>query len=116
MQLNWVKCQGEVWCKLGTVNLNHAHFDSLYGVYIIWHGGPTPSTVYVGQGSIRECLLSHRTDPAIQQYSSQGLYVTWASVPQASLGGVQAFLINRLSPKVRTGVVLANPIEVNLPW
>lgn len=116
MQLNWMKCQGEVWCKLGTVNLDHQHFHGISGVYIIWHGGEVPATVYVGTGAIRECLRQRRIDPQIQQYSSQGLYVTWASVSQIFQSGVQASLVNRLRPKVSSGTHLSQPIEVNLPW
>ena len=52
MNVEWVKCQGDVWCSLATVNLQHSHFDGLEGVYIIWHAGDTPATVRVGQGII----------------------------------------------------------------
>ena len=81
MQLQWTKCQGEIWCKLNTVNLSHAHFNDKDGVYIIWHGGPNAATVYVGQGNIRDRLTQHRNNSLIQQYDKLGLYVTWASVP-----------------------------------
>ena len=54
MNLNWIKCQGNVWCKLYSVNLDHDHFNGKNGVYIIWHGGTEPKVVYVGQGKYQE--------------------------------------------------------------
>jgi hypothetical protein len=29
LTLVWVRCEGNAWCPLLTVNLNHAHFNSL---------------------------------------------------------------------------------------
>ena len=116
MTLNWIKCQGEVWCKLSTVNLDHAHFETMNGVYIIWHAGANAATVYVGQGFVRDRLKQHRGDPRIQQYENLGLFVTWAPVPQASRAGVERYLANKLNPGVRDIHPDTVPIEVNLPW
>ena len=116
MNLSWIKCHGDVWCKLGTVNLEHEHFDSMEGVYIIWHGGSNSSTVRVGKGNIRERLADHRTNPEIQAYAQHTLYVTWASVPSAQKNGVELFLAQRLSPLVGERSPNVSPIEVNLPW
>ena len=116
MPVNWMKCHGDVWCSLSTVNLAHSHFGNMHGVYIIWHGGPNPGTVYVGQGFIKERLTEHRGGAEIQEYQGLGLYVTWASVPESSLDGVEAFLAGRLQPKVGSKHPTADPIEVNLPW
>jgi hypothetical protein len=115
MQLNWIKCQGEVWCKLNFVTLEHQAFDHIDGVYIIWHGGPTPATVRVGQGNIREQIKINRADSTVQSFASLGLFVTWTSVPSQDRNGVEAFLVKRLNPKVPT-YSLAPPIDVNLPW
>ncbi len=62
MQLNWTKCQGDVWCKLNSVNLGHEHFNNRHGVYMIWHGGSSPAVVYVGQGNIKDRIIEHRKD------------------------------------------------------
>ena len=94
----------------------HAHFNIMHGVYIIWHGGLDPKTVRVGQGFIRERLGEHRNDPAIQAYASFGLYVTWASVEQSSLNGVEAFLANQLRPLIGERFPDAPHIAVRLPW
>lgn len=116
MQLKWIKCQGDVWGNLNTVNLAHPHFESLSGVYVIWHGGSNPATVRVGQGDIKARLTDHRNDPAVQKYVEQTLYVTWASVPKASRDGVEVFLADKLMPTVRDNFPKTSPIEVNLPW
>ena len=116
MELKWIKCQGEVWCPLTTVNLSHSHFDNLTGVYIIWHGGSNPATVKVGKGIIRERFTAHRTDPQIQAFSSLGLFATWASISSIYQDGIEFFLATRLKPKVGERFPDTIPIEVNLPW
>lgn len=116
MTLSWNKCEGNAWCPFLTVNLDHPTFRSLEGVYVIWHGGQTPWTVYVGQGAIADRLRAHRQEQAILQYSHLGLFVTWAYVPSASRDGVERFLADQLRP--RAGVHHPNvfPTPVNLPW
>lgn len=116
MQLTWIKCQGDVWCQLSTVNLAHSHFDNMNGVYIIWHGGPNAATVYVGEGSIRDRLTQHRNDDRMRPYVPLGLYVTWASVPQSNRDGVEVYLAQHLKPKIGERHPDAAPIQVNLPW
>lgn len=116
MTLFWNKCTGEVWCKLTTVNLAHDHFNEMSGVYIIWHGGSNAATVRVGQGYIRDRLNAHRNDPKVQNYKNLTLYVTWASVTESQRDGVEAYLWQRLSPKVGERTPNSTPIEVNLPW
>ena len=114
--LNWIKCQENEWCGLLTVNLQHPHFHGLEGVYIIWHGGEKPWTVYVGQGAIADRLAAHRTEPSIRQYAPWGLFVTWAKVDAFSREGVERFLADRLAPKEGVAHPQAPPIAVNLPW
>jgi hypothetical protein len=116
MQLNWTKCQGDVWCKLNSVNLNHEHFDNRYGVYIIWHGGTNPAVVYVGQGYIKDRLAAHRQNSEIQSFERFGLYVTWATVSKQKCDGVEVYLANTWSPKVGGTYPHATPIKVNSPW
>ena len=116
MELNWIKCKGGVWGPLNTVSLSHSHFDSMDGVYIIWHGGSAPKTVRVGQGNIRERLQAHRIDSEVQVYAHLGLYVTWASVPKNSRDGVEAYLAQKLKPIVGERFPDVAHISVNLPW
>ncbi len=116
MELSWIKCKGDEWCNLNTVNLSHSHFEGLEGVYIIWHAGNNPHTVRIGQGIIKERLATHRDDSEIQAYSSYGLYVTWASVALKYRDGVEAYLANKLNPWVGERFPDVTPIQVNLPW
>jgi hypothetical protein len=116
MELNWIQCQGNVWCKLNAVNLSHEHFNNMNGVYVIWHGGTNPAVVYVGQGNIKERLTEHRSDKRIQQYDYLDLYVTWATVPKEYRKGVEEYLANFWTSKIPHHQQNTPPIEVNSPW
>jgi len=116
LTLEWIKCQGDQWCGLQTVNLDHSHFDGFEGVYIIWHGGMSPWTVYVGQGVIGDRLSDHREDPDILKFANFGLYVTWARVAARQRDGVERYLSEQLRPKAGSRFPDVDPIQVNLPW
>ena len=118
MAIRWIKCQGEVWCKLRTVDLSHSHFDNRGGIYVIWHGGLAPATVYVGQASsFRDRLGHHRRDPAIQSYQHYDLYVTWASVDPMYRNGIERYVGEALNPIIGKNFPTATEaIRVNLPW
>ncbi len=116
MQLNWTKCQGNVWCKLNSVNLEHEHFNNMHGVYIIWHGGTNPAVVYVGQGNIKDRIIEHRKDSAIQEYDYLDLYITWATVHVHYRNGVETYLADTWKPKVGVLHPKVSPIAVNSPW
>ena len=116
MGVSWNKCDGDKWCPLDTVNLEHSHFDGMEGVYIIWHGGQSPKTVRVGQGIIRDRLTAHRNDQQIQAYSNLGLFVTWSAVAAADRDGVEAYLAAQLNPLVGERFPQRRPVAVNLPW
>ena len=79
INLQWIKCTGDVWC--GLMSLNLESIGDVSGVYAIWHGGQNPTWVRIGSGNIKERLSAHRNDPKIIAYSSHGLLVTWATVP-----------------------------------
>jgi hypothetical protein len=114
--LNWNKCEGSKWCPLLTVDLQHSNFEGVAGVYIIWHGGQKPWTVYVGQGDIADRLAEHRRDSRILQYSSLGLFVTWAKVSSELRPGIESFLAEKLHPREGDAHPVASPISVNFPW
>ena len=114
--LDWTKCQGDVWCKLNFVNLDHPHFNGLEGVYMIWHGGKSPHVVYVGQGMIKDRIRAHRSDTQIQEFAPQGLFVTWARVALQSRNGIERYLSNKWRPKVGSSHPSVPPIEVSSPW
>lgn len=116
MNLNWIKCSGNQWCRLLYVNLLHHHFNNLEGIYIIWHGQPDPAVVYVGQGNIRERLIQHRQDPNILVYKDHELLVTWTKVDSAYRDGIERFLAEHWKPKVGQNYPNVYPIPVNSPW
>lgn len=112
MQLAWQKCQGEVWGTLMGVDLSHAHFNNMEGLYIIWQGnGPV---VRVGQGIIRDRLSAHRRDTAITAHPN--LYVTWAPVHALHRDGAERYLANILNPRVGDAFPNVTPTPVLLPW
>ena len=115
-RLNWTKCEGQVWCPFLTVNLAHLHFNGRGGVYVIWHGGTNPRTVYVGQGNIRDRLTSHRNDPDILQYARHGLFVTWAEVDVQYRSGIERYLADSLTPLQGAQHPLVEPVPVTFPW
>ena len=116
MDLFWNKCQGDVWCRLSTVNLAHEHFNNMFGVYIVWHGGPQPATVKVGYGAIRSELERQRLDTKVQAFANLSLFVTWAATPENQAVLVHAFLVQRLRPIIADVSQKAQPEVSNLPW
>jgi hypothetical protein len=117
LQVFWNKCLPDAWCPLATVNLEHSHFDSMDGVYIIWHGGNSPRTVYIGTGRIRDRLRAHRIEPGgVQTYSSLGLFVTWAAVVSDRQAGVAHYLADQFAPLLPLQRPDVPPEEVNKPF
>jgi hypothetical protein len=117
VEVIWNKCQPGVWCPLSTVNLQHSHFDSMEGVYIIWHGGSPPRTVYIGTGVIRDRLMYHRQEAGgVQTYAAFGLFVTWAAVAPDLQAGVARFISSRFEPLIPLVDSGAAPVEVNVPF
>jgi hypothetical protein len=122
-QLHWNKCtsvNGDGWCGFNTLNLAHnlahPHLDDVRGVYIVWHGGPQPRVVRVGQGDIRERLTFQRANADVQAYSQNGLFVTWASVPVAEYDGVERYLSDLMKPLTGDRWPDVLPIPVNSPF
>ena len=121
IQLNWVRCQDDTWCKLDSVDLAHEYFNNMQGVYIIWVGGEEPQVVvYVGQGNIKERLTEHRKNPEIFLYGDilgTDLYVTWATVARQDRDAIEAYLADKWDPKVGERHPQTTPhIAVNSPW
>ncbi len=114
--LQWIKCTNGVWCSLPNLNLADPHFTGLEGVYVIWHGGDTPRTVYVGQGEIANRLTEHRSDPRVLLYQGNGLLVTWAAISQQYRSGAERYLSDQLNPLVGERRPEVEPVPVNLPW
>ena len=114
--LTWGRCTENQWCPLMNLNLDHEYFSGMEGVYIIWHGGNQPQTLYVGQGSIAARLRWHREDPRFTPYLHHGLFTTWARVEALSRPGIERYLIDTLTPILNDQRPTASPIPVALPW
>ncbi len=74
--LQWTRCEGNVYCTLLRVDISDQDGD---GVYIIWNG-TSGQAIYVGQGDIKERLVSHRGSDLVHTYGYEALLVTWAFV------------------------------------
>lgn len=117
MELNWIKCRGNVWCRLNEVNLETVPDDE--GVYVIWYEDTLgdDQCVYVGQGVIKDRLEYHRSNDDVQIYEISGeLRVTWALVPAKRRAGVEKYLSDQLDPSVGERHPDVPPIAVNLPF
>jgi len=113
MSVNWVLCEGSVWCNFFTVNLSNSHFHNLEGVYVIWcDDGPC---LRVGQGDIRDRLGAHRIHPDFRAYKDHNVLVTWASVEAVHRDGVELYLAQELQPVMGQRFPEVTPIPVNLP-
>lgn len=111
--LQWVKCEDEAWCSLEHVDLANV-WD--VGVYVIWHSGPPPNIVRVGQGDIASRLQAHRNDQAILNFRAFGeLLVTWAAAPPDQVDGIERYLVGYYRPLIADRYPDVRAIAVNLP-
>lgn len=116
LNLRWIRYDNGNWCDLLALDTNQEHFNNMEGVYIVWHAGQNPATVYVGQGVVRDRIVKHKQENAVLAYQQYGLYVTWASVPATYRDGIERYLAEILNPKIGRRYPDVPPIEVNLPW
>ncbi|MEK7233305.1 MAG: type IV pilus twitching motility protein PilT [Elusimicrobiota bacterium] len=117
MKINvaWTRCRDNEWGNLFAVDLGHAHFNDMSGVYVIWRGGEHPAYLSVGFGNIRDTLGRARKDPAILVGNDRNVYVTWANVDPSLREGVAAFLSKTLLDKSNTVFAQMAAVEINLP-
>ena len=118
MNVHWVRCQDNTWCRFNSVNLDHVHFNGLYGICIIWYWNDKgiPTTVRVGKGIIRDELKKNRE--YLKNEKNIGLYATWTTLPNHLLDGVENYLIGQLQPThdFTSFRKFFESIPVNLPW
>ncbi len=114
--VHWCQGQGGAWCTLSEVELAHASFDGVDGVYIIWHCDQQSMTLRVGQGPIRERLAEERKSRRLLAYGLDRLAVTWAPVNLLHREAVASYLSTTLKPKFGESYPGKEQIQVNLPW
>lgn len=103
LPVKWVKSVGGEFLDLLRLDLNSNYFSQpRFGVYVIWHTGPSKAPVIrVGQGNIRDRLMAHRSDLQITQFGAAGqLKVSWIIVDRGYFDGVEAFLYDYYRPLV----------------
>ena len=117
MQLDWHKCEGNVWCELNKVDLDHQYLKGLEGIFIIWAGKSPKTVLYAGSGNISDELKKLKKDIAIQAFAPHGLYATWTEVPGSRQDAVLSYIHTQLNPKMSSRKDFGGPTrKVNLPW
>lgn len=116
MDIDWYKCQGDIWCELYKLDLNHKYLSGLAGVFIIWSGKTERTVLRVGYGDIAKELQKYSKDITIHAFQHHGVYATWAEVSMMKRKNVCSFLSKKLAPKFNDNVPDASPQEVELPW
>jgi hypothetical protein len=115
LTVNWAQPQFGRWYPLLTDFKNVV----ITGVYIIWHAGQPGRYVKVGQGkrgNVGSRLNAHAADREILAYRRLGeLYVTWTTLPDHLVDGVERYLGDTLRPLVGDRFPDTIPIVVNLP-
>ena len=109
MRVKWIRYKQKGWCGLNTLNLEKI---SATGIYIIWK--PQSYVVRIGQGDISSELHSARNNPSISQFG-RDLLVTWTSIPEQYLDGVERYLYEQFSPMNADRIANGRLIHVNLP-
>ena len=112
LNLSWKRCGDDAhYCALKTLELHNLTYR---GVYVIWMTELRAQVIRVGQGIIADRLGAHRNDPEILAYGD--LRVTWASVPERYLDGVERYLADTWHPRVGDVFPKVAPIAVNPPF
>jgi hypothetical protein len=118
LQVHWVKSGDGEFLDLLRLNLNpdSAYFLSpKFGVYVIWSTGTSNAPVLtVGQGNIRDRLMSLRLNPLIKQFSESGqIKVSWVLPTNPDdFDGVEAYLYDYYKPLVGERKRGVSPIPV----
>jgi hypothetical protein len=116
MEVDWYKCQGNIWCELNKIDADHKYLKGVDGIMIIW-SGKERSILKVSKGKISMLIKQNKTDIAIQAFAHLGVYVTWTDdVPMLKKNNVYSFLVGKLKPKFVDEEATKSPVEVNLPW
>ena len=118
LNLQWGKCRAylvDEWCRLPDLDTGRMDLSSMNGVYMIWYGGGSPAVLKVGNGVVKNFLREAKDDPAILEYSTHGIYATWARVAPAQQEGVVRYLAEELKPVLGGDTPAAEAVQVNIP-
>lgn len=114
-RLLWAKTIDNKWLNLSNLDLTNLHAT---GVYVIWHGGPSPRIVRIGQGNIAARLSAHRLNHQIMRYVTEGpMMVTWAEIDsQAMRDGVEVYLVQQFMPLIKDRLPEVPPLQAQSPF
>ena len=52
VEVKWERTDQCYWHELMKLDFSYPEFKRLHGIFIIWHGGPNPKVLFIGQGDI----------------------------------------------------------------
>lgn len=116
-ELDWFFCNGEIWCDLNRVDLDHKLIRSVQGIYMIWYEKPEKTIVTVGYGKIAAELQSNIDDLAVQAFKKYDLKVSWAEASKGNCKKAYAYFVAKYNPKiVDDNIQKGKPMESESPW
>jgi sporulation protein YlmC with PRC-barrel domain len=116
-RLEWHKDGNGTWWTLSEADIEDEVFDDLEGVYVIWYEDHDEVTLRVGQGHIRDCIVSERNNQDMWRYAQQHeIYLTWARVGREHRENVAKYIAETVKPKLESSHPDVEPLMVNLPW
>ncbi len=116
MEVEWYKCQGDIWCDLNKVDADHKYLKGVDGIMIIW-SSKDRNVLKVDIGKISNLIKENKADIAIQAFAHLGLFVTWTDdVPMLKKNQVYSYLVTELKPKFLDEPAKKSPLAINLPW
>lgn len=117
LEVDWHKCEGNIWCSLYRIDANHKNLSGFTGLYLIWSGKfeGERNVLITGYGDIRKAILHYKEDIAVKAFEHLGVFISWADVPSSKKKSVINYLIKTLSPKMTTKLEKGGETEVNLP-
>ena len=116
LEVNWERTDQCYWHEIMKLDFSESCFQRLSGIFIIWHGGPNPKVLFIGQGDIPTQLDMLRHKMEYKKFIPIGLFVTWAKFNKEQWNGVHRFLNEKLRPVTTIDKIEDHQIYVNLPF
>jgi len=117
--VRWRRYRSGDWCNFWQLDVTHDYFENCDGIYIVWRTDRVYKrnmTIAVGQGAIRDAVVSLRGDPKLAPYKNKSVFITWTEIDKKYFDGVEQFLVDILRPEVDSPHPLTDPVKVDLPW
>lgn len=117
LEADWHKCEGDIWCSIYKIDIDHKNIKHFVGQYIIWSGKfeNERTVLLIGYGDIRKVILKAREDIAVKAFEHLGVFITWADIPVSKKREIHNYLLKTLSPKMTTKPEKGAELEIDIP-